>query len=71
MKLSHIKQLVNLLESRGINDDFDLKFVANIASENHWPVIEDFVLDETDNNNQRFDIGRSDKVVNIFINKCE
>lgn len=65
MKLSDIKRLVNLLESRGINDDFDLKFVVNMCP-NDWPDIEDFVLDRTDNDNQRFDIGHSDKVVNIF-----
>lgn len=66
MKLSDIKHLVNLLESRGVNDDFDLKFVANTADNAQWPTFEEFVLDETDNDFQRFDIGHSDKVVNIF-----
>lgn len=66
MKLSDIKYLVNLLELRGVNDDFDLKFTVNMCP-NDWPDFEDFVLDRTDNNNQRFDIGHSDKVVNIFI----
>ena len=65
MKLSDIKHLVNLLESRGVNDDFDLKFVVNTCH-NDWPDIEDLVLDRTDNDFQRFDIGHSDKVVNIF-----
>lgn len=69
MKLSDIKHLVNLLESRGVDNNFDLKFVCNLASETHYPVIEDFVLDETDNDYQRFDIGHSDKIVNIFISK--
>lgn len=67
MKLSEIKHLVNLLESRGVNDDFNLKFVCNLAPENYAPLIEDFVLDRSDNDFQRFDIGHSDKVVNIFL----
>lgn len=50
-----------------LTDDFDLTFVANIADNAQWPTIEDFILDETDNDNQRFDIGHSDKKVNIFI----
>lgn len=70
MKISDIKHLVNLLEARGINDDFDLKFVCNMGTEGHWPVIEDFTLDKTNNDNQRFDIGHSDKIVNIFIENC-
>lgn len=66
MKLSDIKHLVSLLESRGIDDNFNLKFVCNMTP-NDWPDIEDLVLDETDNDNQRFDIGHSDKSVNIFV----
>lgn len=69
MKLSDIKHLVNLLESRGINDDFDLKFVCNLSSPGWSPVIEDFALDKTDNDYQRFDIGHSDKIVNIFLER--
>lgn len=72
MKLSDIKHLVKILEDRNITDDFDLKFVCNMTSgEEHWPVIEEFILDETDNDNQRFDIGHSDKVVNIFIDNID
>ena len=67
MKLSDIKHLVQLLESRGINDDYDLKFVANISECPQFIELEDFVLDETDNDYQRFDIGHSDKIVNIFL----
>lgn len=60
MKLSDIKELVNLLEKRGINDDFNLQF--SWFNEGHCV---DLALDKE--NNQLFDIGHSDKTVNIFI----
>jgi len=65
MKLSDLKHLVNLLESRGINDDYNLKFTCNMTP-NDWHNIEDMVLDETDIDSQRFDIGHSDKSVSIY-----
>lgn len=65
MKLSDIKHLVEVLESRGIDDSFDLKFAVNLCP-NGRPDIESFVLDKTDNDHQRFDIGHSDKIVSIF-----
>lgn len=60
MKLSDIKELVNLLEKRGITDDFNLTF--NWFNEGHCV---DLILDKV--NNQLFDVGHSDKKVNIFI----
>ena len=62
MKVSDLKHLVNLLEQRGINDDFDLRF--SWFNEGHCV---DLVLDQIVYNNQLFDIGHSDKVVNIFV----
>lgn len=62
MKLSDIKHLVNILEQRGINDNYNLNFCwfdeGNCI---------DLVLENTENDNQLFDIGHSDKVVNIFV----
>lgn len=62
MKLSDIKHLVNALEQRGINDDYDLKF--SWFNEGHCV---DLVLDNIVYDNRKFDIGHSDKVVNIFV----
>ena len=47
MKLSDIKNLVHLLKSRGVNDDFDLKFVANIADNAQWPTFDEKFLVES------------------------
>lgn len=62
MKLSDIKHLVNILEQKGINDDYDLNF----SWFDEGSCI-DLVLENTDNDNQLFDIGHSDKIVNIFV----
>lgn len=67
MNISNIKHLIKLLEERGVTDEFDLKFTANTSDCAQCFNIEEFILDDTNNDYQRFDIGHSDKLVNIFL----